>query len=247
MHARSLMLCIALALPFGASAADWTGSGELGLAVARGNSRSENLNAKLNFVNEDDQWKHKFDASALRAKGEVTDDFDGDGIDEERFEVNANRYELGASSAFKMNDRASWVGAARYENDDFSAYEHQETFSIGFGYELVDTEATELSTELGPGFRHAKLANDGTESDMIFRGVVDYSQKLTANTKLTNELLVESGDDNTFARNEFGVSVAMNASFALKAGVELRHNSEVQPGVEKTDTLTTVNLVYNLK
>ena len=58
----------------------WTGTGELGLALSRGNSRSENLNAKLAFGYEDDRWTHSIGASALRAKGEVSGDYDGDGV-----------------------------------------------------------------------------------------------------------------------------------------------------------------------
>jgi putative salt-induced outer membrane protein len=63
------------------------------------NARSENLNAKLDFLNEDDQWKHAFNVSVLRAKGEVTGDFDGDGATEESYELNANRYTPSAHQA----------------------------------------------------------------------------------------------------------------------------------------------------
>lgn len=238
---------LALCVPFSdfAAAQEWTGTGELGLAAARGNARSENLNAKLEFINEDDRWKHKFSASALRAKGEVTGDFDGDGETEERLELNANRYALGASSALKINETSSWVTALRYENDDFAPYDHQATFSIGYGHQFFDTEDSAFSIEIGPGYRRAKVADTGeTESDLIARGVADYRYRLTENTELTNLLLIESGQDNTFAQNNFGVAVAMNESFALKAGVEVRHNTDVGPDIEKTDTLTTVNLVY---
>jgi putative salt-induced outer membrane protein YdiY len=30
-------------------------------------------------------------------------------------------------------------------------------------------------------------------------------------------------------------------------GYQVRHNTDVQPGVEKTDTLTTVGLLYETK
>ncbi len=226
----------------------WTGTGELGLAASRGNSRSENLNGKLAFANEDDKWKHSYSLTALRSKGEVTGDFDSDGVEEERFETNANRYVASATSALKASERSSWVVALRYENDDFAPFDHQGTFSMGYGHDFIETERTKLTTEIGPGFRRAKNSSTGeTESGGIVRGHLDYKHGLTANTEMFNTLLVESGDDNTFAQNDVGVSVAMNESFALKAGLQLRHNSEVGPGIEKTDRLTTVNLVYNIK
>ena len=41
----------------------------------------------------------------------------------------------------------------------------------------------------------------------------------------------------------------MNERFALKAALQTRHNTDVDQagGVRKTDTLTTVNLVYNFR
>ena len=64
---------------------------------------------------------------------------------------------------------------------------------------------------------------------------------------LSNHLLVESGKYNTFAQNELGVSVAMNSHLALKAGLQARHNSEVEAQRKKTDTLTTMNVVYKFR
>ena len=254
MNRSALVLALSLALPATAAFAEeapaegWTGTGELGLALARGNAKSENLNTKLNFKNEDDQWKHQFSFAALRAKGETSGDFDGDGVPERRFELNANRYEAGASSALKMNERAYWVGALRYENDDFAPFESQTTFSLGYGYTAIKNDTTTLSLEAGPGYRRAKSAATGeTETDTIVRAQVDFQHQLTENTQLGNLLLVESGSDNTFIQNDLGVKVAMNSKLALKAGVQLRNNSDVAPGTDKTDTLTTVNLVYTFR
>lgn len=243
-----LAAAVLSAVSLTSTAADWTGTGELGLALARGNARSENLNGKLAFAAEDASWKHNYYASVLRAKGEVVGDFDGDGEPEESFELNANRYELGASSALKVNEISSWVAALRYENDDFAPFEHQTTASLGYGHQFIASEATSLRGEIGPGYRRAKDAATGeSQGDAIVRGLLDYKHKLTGNTDLFNSLLLESGDDNTFAQNDFGVAVAMNEAFALKAGIQLRHNTDVGPGIDKTDTLTTVNLVYNIK
>jgi|HigsolmetaAR201D_1030396.scaffolds.fasta_scaffold04035_1 putative salt-induced outer membrane protein len=233
-----------------APADGWTGTGELGFAMSRGNARSENLNARLAFGKETAQWKHEWYAAALRAKGEVTGDFDGDGTDEERYELNANRYELGAASAYKFNDRSYVIGSGRYEHDEFSAYDYQATLSIGYGYRFVDNDRTHLSAEIGPGFRRARDAATGeTENGAIGRARVNFSHKLTDNTELVDTLLVESGSDNTFAQNDLGLVVAMNEAFALKAGLQVRYNSDVDAaaGVKKTDTLTTINLVYNFR
>lgn len=249
-HTSLLAAALIAALPMAASAQDagWSGTGEFGLAMARGNARSDNANGKIAFANEDDQWKHAFYLSALRNKAEVTGDFDGDGVVEEQMQLSANRYEFGASSALKLNEISSWIAALRYENDDFAPYEHQTTFSIGYGHKFINSQRTTLATEIGPGYRRAKDAITGeTNSELIARGLLDFKHQLTDNTSFYNLLLVESGSDNTFASNELGVVVAMNEKLALKAGFDARHNTDVGPGIKKTDTLTKVNLVYNFK
>ena len=228
----------------------WTGTGELGFALSRGNARSENLNARLAFGKESARWKHDWFVATMRAKGESTGDFDGDGIAEERYELNANRYELGASSAYKLDERNFIVGSGRYENDDFAPYDYQATVSLNYGRKFLVGERTRLSGEIGPGYRRARDAATGEiDSGAIVRGRLDFAHQLTANTELSNVLLVEAGSDNTYAQNDLGVAVAMNEAFALKAGLQLRHNSDVPAdgSLRKTDTLTTLNLVYNCR
>ncbi|MGY1459414.1 DUF481 domain-containing protein [Luteimonas sp. A534] len=260
MHHRAIrfvpVLVLALvAVPLPASAQDdasaappegWSGTGELGFALSRGNARSENLNARLAFGRETDSWKHDWYAAAMRAKGEATGDFDGDGTEETRYDLSANRYELGAASGYKFDDHNYLIGSGRYENDDFAPFDYQATLAISYGRRIIDAERTRLLAEVGPGYRRARDAETGSvETRAIVRSLVDFSHRLTENTVLGNKLLIEAGSDNTFAQNDLGVAVAMNEAFALKAGLQLRHNTDVGTGTKKTDTLTTINLVYS--
>jgi putative salt-induced outer membrane protein len=231
-----------------ATATDWSGSGELGVSLARGNTRSDNLNGKLELATEDAQWKHAYSLGGLRARGETRDDFDGDGDQERRMETSANRWEAAASSALKANDTSSWVASLRHERDDFAAYSRQSTAALGYGHQFAQGDAVQLRAEVGPGVRHARDARtQASEREAIVRGQLDYKQRLTGNTEIYNTVLVESGDANTFAQNDVGVAVAMNASLALKAGVQLRHNTQAGEAGERTDSLTTLNLVYRVK
>jgi putative salt-induced outer membrane protein len=251
LQSLATLLCASLTLiSTTGTATEWKGVGELGLSVSRGNARAENLNAKLGFTRETEQWNLGFKLAALRAKGEVV----VNGV--ESFEVNANRYEAETAAGYKFNDRQSLVGNVRAERDDFAAYRDQLTLAIGYRWQVLKSEATDLSFEGGPGYRRlrAQPQSLGTppvevqpdwESDLIVRGEMKYRHQLTETTTLTDTLLVESGDSNTFIRNDLGIAVAINASLALKAGLQHRHNTEAAPGQQKTDTLLTTNLVYN--
>lgn len=244
LAALPLVVCAQDAEP----ASGWSGTGELGFAMSRGNAKSDNLNGRLAFTNEDDEWKHDFFLATLRNKSEVLADVDGDGVPEKSMQLSANRYELGASSARKLSETNSVVGSLRYENDDFAPYSHQTTVAIGYGHTFIKNDRTTLITEVGPGYRRAKDAATGeTEGEVIARGKLDFKHQLTDSTTLFNTFLMEAGSDNTFASNEFGIAVAINSRMAMKFGFDARHNTDVAPGIKKTDTLTKVNLVYNFK
>ncbi len=262
---KKMLLCAAVlaALPMAAFADDsgWSGSGELGFAAARGNAKSENLNAKLTFKMEDDQWKDNFYLTALRNKGEVTVATVGPNdqiINVKNYETTANRYEAGASMGYKLDERSYIVGALRYENDDFSPFEYQAVLSVGYGYTVLKNASDELSFEVGPGYKRYRpidtidtsvtpplVTSHDAEGEIVGRGLVAYKHNFTDTTSFVNTFLVEAGSDNTFVQNDAGLQVAINKAFALKVGYQVRHNSDVAPGIKKTDQLITTNLVYN--
>jgi putative salt-induced outer membrane protein len=235
----------------------WTGSGELGFASATGNTRSQNVNAKLGLNQENDQWKNAFCIEALRAKSQQRlADSTGNTISQ--FNTTANRYDGGASVGYKLDPRSYIVGAARYEHDEFGANVWQGIVSLGYGYIALKDERTELSFEIGPGYKRYRPADvtllvDGnlvrqqqpTVGEVVARGLVNYKYKLTDNTAFENTLLMEAGSKDTYLQNDAGISVSMTRKMALKVGLQVRHHSDVLPGIKKNATLTTTNLVYN--
>ena len=235
----------------------WSGSGEFGFASSTGNSRSENLNAKLGLNQENEQWKNSFFVDALRSKSQQKV-VDSAGNTVEQFNTTANRYDGGASVGYKLDPRSYIVGAARYEHDDFGANLWQGIVSLGYGYIALKDERNELSFEIGPGYKRYRPADvdvvvggvlvpqqQPTESELVARGLINYKYKLTANTAFEDTLLMEAGSKNTYLQNDAGLAVSMTRKLALKVGFQVRHNSDVLPGVKKTDTLTTTNLVYS--
>jgi putative salt-induced outer membrane protein len=269
MTKLSIPLVLLAALPLCAWAADdggWAGSGELGFAAARGNAKSENLNAKLSFKKEDDSWKNTFYLTALRNKGEVktttidTSTTPPSTVNVSQYNLTSNRYEGGASMGYKLDERSYVVGALRYEHDDFSPFDYQAVASIGYGYTVLKNQTDELSVEAGPGYKSYRPIDtrgpqvvDGqpvvhrfdTQHEIVARGLLAYKHAFTDSTAFVDTFLVEAGSDNTFAQNDAGVQVDMSKKLALKVGYQTRHNSDVAPGIKATDQLLTTNLVYN--
>jgi putative salt-induced outer membrane protein len=243
MGTRSLLMALGL-LSAGPALADWAGTAEAGLVIASGNSESETANAKLKFENTLDQWKHSLGAAALYASDE-----DGE---------TANRWDVFGQSDYNFTPRTFWFGSARYGEDAFSGFEYQATATTGLGRKFIDTAATKFVGTAGVGYTFFEtrdafddagiLLEEGqSESSVVFRGTLDFEHAFTETTKLINLLAVETGADNTFVQNDLSLQVKINTVLALAVGYSVRHNTDPPAGFEETDTLTTVNLVYELK
>ncbi len=212
--------------------AEWQGKGELGVVLARGNTDTDTASAKFDVANEIDAWKHSVGASALYStSADVT---------------TGDRYEFHGQSDYKLSERSYALGALRYEHDKFSPYRYQAVGSLGFGYRLLDSEATKLATEVGLGYRRTedRLTNE-VDSDPVVRGGLDYEHKITSNSSVYDKLLVEYGSENTFTQNEAGIKANIMSSLALSVAYQVRHNTTVRAPLKKTDQLMTANLVFS--
>jgi len=216
--------------------AEWKFKGELGLVIARGNTETETINAKADATSESDKWKHQVGFSLLQSTSSNV--------------KTADRYELHGQSDYKLTERSYALGSLRYEDDQFSPYTYQAVASLGYGYKFYDTETLKLASETGVGYRRAedRLTLE-TQYDVIFRGGLNYEQKVTGNTMLYDKFLVEAGSDNTFVQNEAGVKVDMNSALALSVAYTIRYNSQINESVvpvpKHTDQLITANLVFS--
>ncbi|PJK07805.1 hypothetical protein CO608_09525 [Lysobacteraceae bacterium NML08-0793] len=237
MKNRVIALAIAslLAAPAIASANEagdhWSGTGEVGLAISKGNTDSRTLVGKLTGARKQGDWTYAAGAAFLNGKA--------DGAE------TAYRYE-GFFSTARDLDARSYLGAGiRTERDHYASYEYQNVAAFNYGFRAVDTETTKLTLEAGVGYRWSKLQDLRVhENGTIGRGALLFKHQFNENVALYNDLLVEGNKDNTFIRNDLGLLVKMTDALALKAGVEARHNTDVLPGIKKTDTLTTFNVVY---
>lgn len=212
--------------------AEFSGTGEFGLVFNRGNSETEAANARLELLWERERWENESTATAVYARDSGT--------------TSANRFALANTLNYSLSERSFAGGSLRYDRDQFSSFRYQASLAAGYGYRVLTGETHRLTVEGGPGYQFAEIRDTGeSENQAILRGRVNYRWQIAESTRLTNRLLVESGTKNTFAENALALSVAINSRLSLGTGVTVRHNTDVEPGRKKTDTLTTVTLGYN--
>lgn len=228
---RQILAGVALALCAATTQAEWKGKGEAGIVFARGNTEADTVNFKLGMSEEVDRWKHSLDMAALRATS--------NGV------KSADRFTAGWQSDYKLNERSFTFGGLRYERDRFSGFDYQATASAGVGYKFYDTDKTKLSGQVGAGYRRIKDGVTGaTSGNVVFVAGLDYSKVLTATTNVVDKFHLESGSDDTLLSNFSGLEVKMSNALALSVGLDVQHNSKPPAPRKKTDTVTTVNLVY---
>ncbi|QOC21782.1 DUF481 domain-containing protein [Wenzhouxiangella sp. AB-CW3] len=227
----SALLILGVSAP---AMADWTGLGELGVVAARGNTETDTVNGRIELDYTRERWANESVISGVYSR------------DADR--TRASRLVLGNKTDYNLSERSYLLGALRYDRDRFTDFSYQTTASLGYGHRFFDTDRHKLRGEIGPGVRYAEFRDSGeNDTDFIVRGFLNYSWQISETAELKNRLLVESSTDNTFTENELSVQVAINDRLALKAGLAVRHNSDVEPGTRNTDTLTTANLVYNFR
>ena len=241
----SMILCAAMVAP--AAQAQWTGKAELGFLNSSGNAESTSANAKLDLKRESDKWINTFYVGALYGNnGEFT---------------NAQRYEARYQLDYKINDKLSWFTALRGEKDYFSGFVYQATVSTGVAYKFIDTPDTKLAFSVGAGYRRLQneiliKADSGEvidriegeeESDPVGTLGSTFEHNFNEITKITNKFLAESGSENTALQDDLALQVSMSKTLALAVGYGIRYNSDPPPLSESTDTLITVNLVYNIQ
>lgn len=214
------------------TAAQWSGTGQLGFSMTSGNSDTENLTAGLAVKRESEKWVSEASVDLLHASSNDVD--------------TAERFTINTKTGYKFDDKDYIFYGTRYDNDNFSGFDYTTSTSVGWGHKFFDSEKSRLVSDLGAGYKTEALDVDRTENNgAILSGKLAYMIQITDTTKFENRLLVEISGDNTFVQNDAGVSLKVSEKFGVKLAHQLRHNTDAPVGKNSTDALVSANLVYD--
>jgi putative salt-induced outer membrane protein len=247
MKPRMLMF-YASALVLGSTAhAATSARAEAGVVVSRGNSESDSANAKIDIVAERDVWRNNYGVAGLYGRSAEA--------------TTATRWSARWQTDRKFALGSYWFTGLGYDDDRFSGFDYQATLTSGIGREFVNNERTQFKAQVGAGYRRLRteiltLDDDGividrekgeSDSDLVANAAVEYVHSLTGNTQVLAKVTVESGSENTLSRGDLALQVKMTRMLAISIGVNAINNSNPPPTLKTTDTLTTLNLVYERK
>lgn len=243
------LLGAALAMSGTASAASgWATHGALGLVMARGSTTTDSGNLKLDVAHLAGRWTYRGGLAAIYASthGMTTQQ-----------DITAH-----LETELALSRHTFWFAGLRYDRNLFNGFAYQESLASGMGRVLVLTKSTKLSGELGAGFRREQpellvtnalgavtsRTRESVVGDAVLHAGLQISHSFNKATTLKNKLLVEAGSSDTMTRDSLSLQVKMNTTLALAVGVTMVNNTNPPPGdARHTDTVMTVNLVYDVK
>ena len=210
----------------------WSGSATLGYLATSGNTDNTSLNTGFEIGYATGNWLHTLRAKAINNS---QDD-----------ETTAEAYEAGWKTDYTFSETSYVFGRLDWRKDRFSGYERQVSQSVGYGRRLIDAEAHTLNLELGIGARQQVLRDlaQTEEDDVIFRGGLDYTWRLSETAEFRQDLVAESGESNTFIESISALKASLIGEIALVASYTIRNNSDVPVGTTGTDRFTALSLEY---
>ncbi len=226
----------------------WASRSELGYALSRGNTDTDNGNLKFDIAHLLNNWIFSFGLDALYGST------NGIGT--------AQRWDAHTQADYKLTEKTFWFGKLEYQDDRYSGFQYQTSAATGLGRIFLQSDSDKLTAQLGVGIRRLRpeqlirddagavierIPGESTD-DGVATGAVSYEHNFNASTKLLEALSVESGRANTLLKNNLGLQVKMCSALSLAVSYSyIRNSSPPATVLSKTDQLTTVNLVYEIK
>ena len=224
-------LALALSVPSGYADSIWSIEVELGAVLTSGNTEEENLKFRTDSSRETDRFKQTIHGDTLRSSQAAA--------------TSAQRMYVHYKADYKFDDDRSLFARISYEDDRFSGFDYQPDLTAGYSRKLLGTDVHSLAADIGLGFRRSEAESGMREDEMIVRLEARYSWQVSDNAKFQQLLSLEAGNAATISRSETSLQTSAAGNLAMKLSLNVKNNSDVPVGREKTDTATSVTLVYS--
>lgn len=228
----------------------FTASAEFGALYRTGNTKSADIKTGLSLRHEKDKWRSSAKFDLLVRKTEETNS-----SGEEEFTTSDQRWSLDGKTNYTLSaDGKNYLyGNLYYSEDRFNGFESQSTVSGGWGRRWIDTEKTKLDIDIGPGFKRDVLEATAsqpkdTQNTFIVQAQGLYTHQINEHVEfrqlLSAKYAPKSGE-NSIYKSESSITTKLIETIQLRFAITIDHNTEVLPGREKTDTQTSMTVVYN--
>ena len=207
-----------------------SGEASLGVVLSTGNARNSSANAELTVRYNKRPWRHTVKGSLYLAKDSDV--------------RTAAHYAMNHKLDYFFKQGRYVFNLSSVERDTFANTKVRLADVMGYGHPLLKTEHHTLNGEVGLGFRRTQYVDHtATSNEGVAHFGMRYAGSLSDTSKLSEDLILQSGGDNTFVESVTSLEMEVNKKLSVDLNYTVRANTKVSAGFEKMDTITSVNLV----
>lgn len=209
----------------------WDGSFSMGAIFTSGNTDTRHLNGGIKQKFVDQRWSHELEASMLRHDTPE--------------KVTAERYLADYKVAYRYRPRMEVFVDFRGLKNRFAGYDYQLYETVGYRLTLVDKPQDTFKVEAGYGLTQVQKINVDKESTTVLRLEYEYVHEFENKNKFSTDLLALAAEDNTHFHSVTKIKAPLVWNIAIEFSLKVNHNTIVPETKKKTDTTTTIGLVYD--
>lgn len=203
----------------------------LGYVGTSGNTEITTFNTEylLTYFGED--WTHNFEANALSSQEDGT--------------ARAERYFIGNKSDYALMDEDRYLFVqGSYTDDRFSGFDYQAIATTGYGQYFLRGSGLDLQGFVGLGYRQNDSKTTGSEGETVLNLGEEFDWEISETSALTQSITFDIGEERTITTFDIGLESNIIDRISTRIAFQYRNNSDVPAGIEKTDTQTSISLVY---
>ena len=218
----------------------WTGDISVGITSTHGNTKTEMISANANFSKRTE--KDRTTVSTDYAKGEQEDPDTGQDITIEDWWRAKGKYDY-----FFSKKMYGYVDG-RYEKDAVAELDRRTIIGLGVGYQWIESEDMNFSTEIGVASLYEKFDNQtDSNSELSTQLGYHFDKKLRKNIRFIHELtyypsLEEFSDYFLTSTAEIRADFTETMFMSFKAFLD--YDASPAIGTHKTDTKYTLGVGY---
>lgn len=209
---------------------NWKGEGQVGAYLSTGNSKTSGVTVGLNLTKEGMKWRYNFRALAdyQRTNGETS----------------RNQWLIALEPNYKFDDRFFAFGLLQYEKDRFQGFSSRETVGGGLGYRVIAQPRLTLDLKAGPTWRHTDyiIGPNSDKIDALANATMAWKITPTVTLSENGSAYIGSGDKTFMSLT--ALDAKLGGKLSARISYQVNYETDPLPGIEKTDTLSRVTLVY---
>ncbi|HKJ72748.1 MAG TPA: DUF481 domain-containing protein [Alphaproteobacteria bacterium] len=209
----------------------WTGEGEFGFGLSRGNTHETSGVLGLDLEKDGLRLRHKASAHVdfQRTDGQTT---------RERFNAS---YTLN----YKFDDQLYAYGGGMWERDKFAGFSRRFTESVGIGYSVIDMPNMSLDLEAGPSLRQTKYITGVSENRLVARASAAYKWQITDGLTFTENATALAGKGDKTLTSNTALTSKLFGAFSARLSFNVQHETNPPAGLKSTDYSTRLTGVYD--